>query len=1294
MEPKTLVARRFEILDTAGAGGMGTVHRALDHQTGACVALKVLRRTLADDVERFELEAQLLAELRHSAIVTYVAHGETDDGAPFLAMEWLDGESLGQRLGRAPLTTPESVWVARRVAEGLGEAHRRGIAHRDVKPGNIFLVDGDPKRAKVLDFGIARRWNDISHVTATGIRVGTLSYMSPEHALGDVEVDARADVFSLGAVLFECLTGRKAFSGRHMTAVLAKILLEESPRLRELRPEVPRSLEALVSRMLSKRREDRPPDASRVAAELEALGEVVALASAAPPPLSSAPALGLAERRFVAVVLARGVRDDATQVMSTEATRRSSDETSLLEAIGAAGGAVEFLADGTLVASIAGTRAATDLAARAAQTALAIVQALPAGSVSVASGLGVVSSRAPIGDVIDRAVEMLGRVPAGTIHLDDATAGLVAERFEVDVSAGGLVLSGARRAIEGLRTLLGKATPCVGRRRELALLEATFDEAVSERVARVVLVTGPAGAGKSRVRYELIERLREQAEAFTLLFGRADSLSAGAPFAILGDALRRAAGIVGGEPGERVHARLTARVTSALGEGAADARLTAELLSEVVGVPVDDAHSSPELRALRRDPALLGDHVRRAVARWLEGEARVAPTLLVLEDLHWGDGATIACLDAALWAWVDAPLMLLALARPEVHEQHPRLWSERNATEVRLSPLTPRASEELVHAALPGAQPAEVRRVVERAAGNAFFLEELIRALSEGRADELPETVIGTVQARLGALDADTRRVLRAASVFGGRFWVGGVMSLLGAADDATLVDDRMLGIEQLELVTRRAESRFPDEPEYAFRHALVREGAYAMLTQQDREVGHRLAAEWLEHVGESDALTLAEHFVRGKLPARAATAYLRATQHALEGHDFDQTVELAEKAVACGASALERGVARCAAAEARRWQARSRESLSLAEDALGHLEPGSPLFYRALREAMLGAGNTGQGALIPKFALLAIDTPHQPDARDERLVCLCRSGFLLMQHGHSEHFAASWARLDELCAEIGELPHHLAGWVEWALAHKLRKRGDVSESLDAILRSVDRFHAAGDERMFASQGLNAAHMLELVGELETADSLFQRGVAAAERLGLSQVRAFALHNWGHLRFLQGDAEAGIRMQEEALEFARRHGVPFLEAATLFYLSKMQRARGEHALAVAHAESAVAVASGMLLRLYGLSMLSSALLAKGDVRAAVGPAREAIGLLDELGNLDEQESEVRVGAAEVFLAAGLDDEAREQIRVARERVLASAAVMSAARRDQFLTRVRSNVRALAMARELLRDEGE
>jgi serine/threonine protein kinase len=308
-----VIAERFVIERPAGSGGMGSVFLALDRADGRRVAIKAMSAPSEDATERFRREARVLSELSHPAIVRYLAHGETGiHGEPFLVMEWLDGEDLGDRLSRTGLTPGESIDLIRRAAEALAFAHERGVIHRDIKPSNIFLVGGAANRVKVLDFGAARRRNASQVLTQAGMMLGTLGYMAPEQAWGSPDVDARADVFALGCVLFECLTGRPAFVGHRAVAILAKIVSDEVPRVSELCPHISADLDELVAILLSKDPKARPADGNAVLALLDQLGKIQR--GNALPAVARPPCLSDAERRVVSVVLAENPNAQASSV--------------------------------------------------------------------------------------------------------------------------------------------------------------------------------------------------------------------------------------------------------------------------------------------------------------------------------------------------------------------------------------------------------------------------------------------------------------------------------------------------------------------------------------------------------------------------------------------------------------------------------------------------------------------------------------------------------------------------------------------------------------------------------------------------------------------------------------------------------------------------------------------------------------------------------------------------------------------------------------------------------------------
>jgi predicted ATPase len=375
-------------------------------------------------------------------------------------------------------------------------------------------------------------------------------------------------------------------------------------------------------------------------------------------------------------------------------------------------------------------------------------------------------------------------------------------------------------------------------------------------------MTGAAGAGKSRLGHELIRKLEARGQPPEIWLGRADALATSMPFGLLAQMLRRVFGLAAGDPLEarrdKVRARLARRPELA-------GPTAAELLGALAGRSFGGIDDSGVY-----GPMATNDELGEAFVSLLRAECAAQPVVIVLEDLQWGDLPTLKLVESALGALADQPLMVLALARPEVHEVFPQLWAERRVQELRLRKLSRRASEQLVQQALGDAvEPETLRTLVERSEGHAFHLQELIRAVAEGKGATTPPAVLAMVQSRIEKLDPAARRVLRAASIFGETFWRGGVEALLGGGETTAWLAEL---VEQ-DVVAVKDNERFPAEVELRFRHPLVREVAYEMLTEGDRVAGHWLAGQWLEQAGETDALILEEHFERcgrGGEPSRA----------------------------------------------------------------------------------------------------------------------------------------------------------------------------------------------------------------------------------------------------------------------------------------------------------------------------------------------------------------------------------------------------------------------------------------
>jgi hypothetical protein len=439
MQKDTVIGGRFELLTQAGKGGMASVYKARDLETSGIVAVKVLTLDRPFDVARFQREATVLATMQHPNVVRYIAHGQAT-GVHFLAQEWVDGDTLAVYLKNHGATVRDAVTIAIGVAGALASIHELGVIHRDVKPSNIILANGKPDGVKLVDFGIARAAADAGLLTRSGVMLGTPSYMSPEQAQGLLSIEPVTDVWALGCVLFEALTGRTAFAGKTPAAIRAKVLLADPPALLALCPEAPPELCLLVGHMLEKRESRRPADGAALLDRLRAL-----------PPIPDGPCrrAGKSEPPTVAMPVRRhdaGAANCFVFLAPAEEAAAVTPASAKVAQVAAShamdlhtfddGSALMVSRESGKAAAIEAARAALDLRDQVFDGAVSVFGQAFADTLSEAIDRGsALLDRAMVGTLFG---DIVGAGPV--VHIDDVIADLIANDLPVEKTDEGPVL--------------------------------------------------------------------------------------------------------------------------------------------------------------------------------------------------------------------------------------------------------------------------------------------------------------------------------------------------------------------------------------------------------------------------------------------------------------------------------------------------------------------------------------------------------------------------------------------------------------------------------------------------------------------------------------------------------------------------------------------------------------------------------------------------------------------------------------------------------------------------------------
>jgi serine/threonine protein kinase/tetratricopeptide (TPR) repeat protein len=798
----------YEIREEIGRGGMAAVYRAYQTSVDREVAIKVILKSIALDdhtVQRFQREARLIARLEHPHILPIY---DFDGGhePPYIVMRFLDGGTLKEVMRQGHLPLDEIAYLIRQVGTALDYAHRQGIIHRDVKPSNI-MIDRDGN-AFVTDFGIARMVGaGGSHLTDSNAIIGTPDYMSPEQAKGDSNIDSRADIYSLGIVLFETLTDQLPFISDIPMDVIMKQIDEPAPRVCDRNPSLPLELNGVLARALAKDRDKRYSSLNEF---MEAVIGALQSTSSNPSRLREAAEKSWVRRRVkgapdqtdsqatpseqhkVVTALYANAAEYAEIVderHGAEAARKMLDAllSEFERIIVEKNGKIFERTDRELLAVWGGQVGREDDAENAVRAALGMAdilrkfgtlilteeEPLPL-KIGIHSGLalltpGKTGTASASGMTISLANRLMQQSD-GEILITHDTYKNVRGVFDVQESVP-LKLRTSRellatyyveqakprslrmnsRGVEGIETRM------IGRESELKALQNALLDTIEDNETHAVTIVAEAGLGKSRLLYELNNYLELRPETFRVLRGQCSPEMTGRPYALVRDILSFRYEILDNDPPATVRKKLEEGIREMIGE---DQEL-AHLLGHLAGFDFAD---SPYIRGLLGDSQQLINRARLLFIRWLIKLSERNPLVIYIEDLHRADNASLDLLSTLVSENDSLSLLIVCTARPGLFETRPSWGSgQRNHLRLDLRPLDKRDSRSLGQEILQRVSeiPRSLRDLlVERAEGNPYYMEELTKMLMDNRliVRETPE-VWRVEESRIGHLELPTTLV-------------------------------------------------------------------------------------------------------------------------------------------------------------------------------------------------------------------------------------------------------------------------------------------------------------------------------------------------------------------------------------------------------------------------------------------------------------------------------------------------------------------------------------------------------